>query len=1170
VLSLLIVHVCFLSVPLFAQNTSGTITGVVQDATGAVIPGVQLTLVNQDQGVTARQTVTNESGLYLFPSLPAATYTVTAELPGFKTHKKTDIKLFVNDRLGLPAIVLEVGSQSDSVTVEAATVQLETVSAERSGVITGTQIADIAINGRNFTSLFRTVPGASADATGNPTINGQRANQNNYTLDGQTLTDSGVNNPIGFGYRVSMDSIAEVKVSTTGQSAEFGRNSGAQIQVATRQGTQSFHGGGYYFKRHEGWNANTFINNRTNVPRQLYRFMNAGWNVGGPIYIPDKFNSDKSKLFFFVSQEWGRSRVPANPQRITVPTDLERRGDFSQSRDGSGVPVVVRDPSNGLPFPGNIVPPGRFNQYGSSVLAWLPKPNVTGQRDYNYESQVPNEDPSFDEVYRVDYNISNNWKAYVRVLRSHQTQNRPYGRADTSNSLGLTPFYAPTYGWTVAGNLTTIISPTMTNDFQFGKARNGIPGNGPPEGSPYLRSVSNITIPLLYPNADPTNLVPNFGFGGTGGPGNATQFTRFAGTPYANTNPITNFTDNLTKIVGTHTIKAGIFFEYAIKEENPFRPYNSNIFFDSGDAGNVNDTGWAFANALLGNFTRYEQFSKTILAESPYRNIEYYIQDTWRATSKLTLNYGLRVNHVPPLWDKTDQFTNFDPDAYDPSKRVVLYQPAMVGNQRLARNPVTGETAPAVLIGAIVPGIGSVSNGMVKAGKNGVPRGLIEDRGAQWGPRFGFAYNPNGKTVVRGGGGVFFERIATSAIGYTTNFFTNPPDVQLSQMYYGNLSTIASSAGVTFPLTVVQLAKDGHVPTVYNFNLGVQRELPGQLLLDVSYVGTQSRHLTEFNPFNALDFGSAWLPQNQDPTRPASANGSSALPAPLYRPFAGYSGGQAAAGQSATGMYSFGASANYNALQVSANRRAGRGLVVGASYTWSKALGTGNNGHPTDTRGVNYGLLGLDRSHGLTFNYIYDIPSIARPGSFLDNSLGRQIFGGWQISGLTSFSVGSPLDVSYTLTGVANAQRNRQTTGSEDFGPRVVLLCDPNLPRGERTIERYIKTECVTQAARGSIGNDSGSNVLRGPGVSNWDISLFKKFKYGDSESQYIQLRMEAYNAFNHTNWSGFSNAAQINPATGAIVNTTGVNAFGALNAVRGVGALGGPRIISLAAKLYF
>src|SRR5206468_1608843 len=313
---------------LLAQNTSGSITGVVQDAQGAVIPCVQVTLTNQDQGLQARQALTNEVGIFLFTALPSATYTVTAELVGFKTYRKTDIKLFVNDKLGLPTILLEVGAQAESVTVEAEAIALDTVSAERAGVVTGRQIVDIALNGRNFTGLFKTVPGAPADAgTGTTTFNGQRANQNNFTVDGQTVTDSGVNQQ--FAYRISVDAIAEFKVSTNVQGAEFGRNSGAQVQVATKQGTQDFHGGGYWFKRHEGWNENTFTNNRQGLPRQIYRFMQAGYNSGGPIYIPGKFNRGKDKLFFFMSHEWGRSRVPNTPRRLTVPTAAERNGDFS-------------------------------------------------------------------------------------------------------------------------------------------------------------------------------------------------------------------------------------------------------------------------------------------------------------------------------------------------------------------------------------------------------------------------------------------------------------------------------------------------------------------------------------------------------------------------------------------------------------------------------------------------------------------------------------------------------------------------------------------------------------------------------------------------------------------------------------------------------------------------
>jgi len=538
----------------------------------------------------------------------------------------------------------------------------------------------------------------------------------------------------------------------------------------------------------------------------------------------------------------------------------------------------------------------------------------------------------------------------------------------------------------------------------------------------------------------------------------------------------------------------------------------------------------------------------------------------------LTLNYGLRVNFVPPLYEKNDLFTNFDDAAFDPAKKVVLYQPTLVGSNRMARNPRTGEIAPAVLIGAIVPGVGDPTNGIVHAGKNGTPRGLIKNRGPQWGPRLGLAYTVDDKTVFRAGGGVFYERIATSAVGYTTNFLTNPPDVQLSQMYYGNLADIGSSPGALFPLQVTQLAKDGHVPTTYNFNAGIQRELPMRVLLDVSYVGTQSRHLIEFAPFNALPFGSAWLPQNQDPTKPVNLDGSNALLNVLYRPYPGYAGGRVTVGQSAQAKYAFGGSSNYNALQISANRRAGSGLQVGANYTWSRALGT-TDAHLTNTRGVNYGLLALDRSHGLTFNYIYDVPNLATKFSALDKPVTRQIFGGWQFSGLSSFSVGAPQTPTYTLTNASGAALNRLITGSEDFAPRVVLTCDPNKSRGERTIGAYINTNCFAPAPKGSIGNDSGINTVRGPGLNNWDMSLFKKIQYGEG-NRVIQLRVEAYNVFNHTNWTTLNTAAQFNPTTGALVNAANPisnrDGFGALTAVRAAGQPGSPRIIQLAGKIYF
>src|ERR1019366_1621224 len=313
---------------------------------------------------------TNAEGNYFFNPVNVGTYTLSVEAPGFKKYNQSGIVMNASDKLGLAAIALEIGAASESVTIEANAVQLQTVTAERSGVVDGRQIVDIALNGRNFNNLIRTVPGANADGT--LSVNGQRTDQGNFTVDGQSVNDTGVNVTTGFGYRLSVDAIAEFKVSANSMGAEFGRNSGAQIQVVTKSGSRDFHGAGYWFKRGEWMNANTFVNNAVPASNPLinngaptptfpiYRFLTLGWNVGGPIFIPGKFNKDRQKLFFCASEEWNRQTVGNTPRQITVPTALERTGNFSKTVDGSGVPVIIKDPNaGGSPFPGNIIAPSR-------------------------------------------------------------------------------------------------------------------------------------------------------------------------------------------------------------------------------------------------------------------------------------------------------------------------------------------------------------------------------------------------------------------------------------------------------------------------------------------------------------------------------------------------------------------------------------------------------------------------------------------------------------------------------------------------------------------------------------------------------------------------------------------------------------------------------------------
>jgi hypothetical protein len=1160
--------------PLLAQNTAGSISGIIQDAQGAVVPNAKITLTNDLQGAaSARSVNTSSEGTFLFSPVLPGKYTIAVEVAGFKRYVQSAITLDVSDKLGLPPIALEVGSVGESVTVEARAIQLETVTAERSGVVTGTQMVDIALNGRNYTSLLKIVPGVTADSSGGDvSFNGGRTAQNNFTVDGQNVTDIGVNQQ--FAYRINVDAIAEFKVSTNAQSAEFGRNDGAQVQVVTRSGTRDLHGTGYWFKRGEFMNANTFINNFSGLPRQTYRFMTAGYTLGGPIYIPGKFNRNRDKLFGFMSHEWNRSLTPGALHQITVPTALERAGDFSNTRDGAGVLQTIYDPSTrsasapqGQQFPNNRILPGSFSQYGPPVLNWLPMPNTFGQPLYNYQTQIASSQPSYDQVYRVDYNLSDKWRVFVRGLDSKQTQNVPYGRADTSNNLGLTPFYAPTYGWSLAASVVTIINPTLTNEFEFGYTVNGIPGNGPTPGSPYYRSVSHIDIPLLYPDANISGVIPNFNFGGVPfapATPNGSQMTSFAGTPYANRNPVWNYIDNVTKSLGVHTIKGGIYVETAVKTENAFKPYNSTIDFGR-DANNPGDTNWAFSNALLGNYLSYTQINKDPLPDYNYKNIEFYGQDTWRITKKLTLNYGLRVAFITPFHDDLGLMSNFEYSKFDPAKRVLFYQPFGTGTNRRAQNPLTGELLPAPYIGGIVPGVGDINNGMVRSGQGDTPLGLIKDRGAHWGPRIGLAYAINDKTVFRMGGGAFYERIATFGVGITSNYTTNPPLLRTAQIFYGNVSNIQSSGGSFFPTGINRLSSDGHVPTVYNYNAGIQRQLPFELFADVSYVGSQSRHLWLAQPFNFAPFGSAWQPYTQDPTIAPKFDGTTNVGVNTYRPYPGYTNGT---------DYTWGTSTSYNALQASLYRRKGP-VQLGVVYTWSKALGVstappGQPGNPLDIRHANYGPLPQDRTQSLAINYIYDIPSLARRGSFLANPVGKSVFDGWQFSGLTSISTGAPVNVTYSVSGIGGAQLNRMITGSEDVIPRVFMTCNPNQSHGDRNIDAFINTSCFAPAAKGSLGMDSGYNRLRGPGLQQWDMSLFKNISI--RERARIQLRLEAYNAFNHAEW-GSVNAAAIFNTAGKIINlpnqlggTGGRLGFGAENSIRA----NSQRIVQIAAKITF
>jgi hypothetical protein len=1186
----LVLLIALAGLPVMAQQSTGSIRGVVQDAQGGVIPDAKVTLENQSQGSVTGEAVTNKEGVFIFNGVYPSTYSVSITAPGFKKYTQKDIVLRIGDNLGLPPVVMEIGGLSELVTVEANAQQLETVNATRSSVITGTQLLDLGLQARSFTSLLITATGNTADTQYN--FNGQRNEQVSYSVDGVSLMETG-GNQINANQRVSVDAIGEFKVVTNSQSAEYGRSTGATLSVVTKSGTRDFHGSGYFFKRGEWMNANSYTNNYNKIARPKTRVMIAGYTFSGPVYIPGVFNTNKDKLFVFASHEWNRTRT-VRTQSLFLPTAAERLGNFSASLDPfAGKAVTIKDPATGKQFEyngvKNVIPPSLLNDWGKKIMNFYPLPNFQNlsgpsYNDYRIYSSVS---PIFDQIYRVDYNVSQNHRFFARIIRNKQYRVSPCGLGNSAvnNNLCLSSFDDPNDAYSVSGNFTSTLSSTTTNEFVYGHTDNDLSDTPPhDQNSPFYKSVSGLNVPVLYPNADISGMISNF----TYGLGGSSPSTSFMSAPERMTNPINDFADNFFMIRGDHALKFGIFVEKTVKYFTANIPTVGTFDF-SQDSSNPGDTGYAFTNALLGNFKTFQQASQHLDNGFAYLNIEWYAQDTWKLTPSFTLNYGMRFELLPPYYEEHNRISSFIPGLYDPAKKVVLYQPACVtgvtlcatGSNRRAKNPLTGELLPATYIGKIVPGVGDLNNGIVQAGINGYPKGIMDSRGVQWGPRIGIAWQPWGassKTVIRAGGGIFYERLAANVGLFPAN---NPPMVRTSQVFYGNVSNFTSSGGVQSPVAVFGLPKDYRIGTSYNYNLSIQRELPLNLFLDVGYVGTMSRHLSMQIPFNFAPFGSAWLPQNQDPTKPAATDGSSALPVDMYRPYIGYIGASGIYGAGGI-VFNFGGTSNYNGLQVSLKRRMGRSLQFGASYVFGKALGTASDAavqlmHPTDIRGANYGPLNFDRRHSLTFDYLYNVPDLTTKVKLLNNIGWKQLFGGWQISGITSFTTGgaggfgaNTSGISYVLTTATGTTLNKLTTGSEDVTPRPVFKCNPKAV--DATLTRYVDDTCIAPAPKGSIGNDSGINSIFGPGINNWDISVFKKFQYWkDREERYLQLRLEMYNAFNHTQWSNFNRSATIDPTTGKVVNlptdrggTGGRFGFGALSSNRAA------RTMQLAAKIYF
>jgi hypothetical protein len=1133
--------VVLFAAPVSAQSVTGTITGTVKDSSNLPVSGATVTLTQLATG-SERQTLTDVRGDFVFSSLAPAEYRINAAAAGFKRYDRTGVNLTAAETLRVNDLILEVGAATESVTVVAQGATVQAGSAERAGIVNTKQLDSLLIRGRNFMSILQTLPGivdsGGADSLTNVwSINaqGSRTNTNNVSLDGATLNAIGnMNNSV---VTVSMDAIAEVKVLLSNYQAEFGRTSGANVQIVSRSGSRDFHGLVSYFKRHESLNANSFFNNRNGLPRGRYRFDTWTYQIGGPVMIPGKFNTNRDKLFFFWNQEFWPQTSTAEGE-VTVPTDLERAGDFSQSFDLNGRVIVVQDPENNRnPFPGNIIPATRLDPSGIALLKVFPAANffdtaISGRR-YNYIYQNENRNPSSTDTLKLDYHVNANNIITGNFTHSNFTTEGPNATTRQDNWHQVSQ-KSVNEGWAFLGRYQKIFGPTLINELNVSYIDR--PWNNQVADSEVQRNrrdTVGFRTGQFYPDNNPLNLIPNATFGGVTGAATLALEARF---PLTTDHWIFTFADHVSKTLGSHTLKFGLYMDRVWATQGVAGlglPFNGAFDFGR-NVNNPLDTGYAYANAALGVFNTYSEPSDRPLPVHVARNIEWFAQDNWKLTRRLTLDWGMRFYLVTPSFIEDDRLSGFDSGAFDLSRQVQLIQPQLRGNQRVGVHPTTGQVLPPVLIGALAPGTGDFTNGMVQPGGS-IPRALYRGRGVHFAPRAGFAWDifGDGKTAVRGGFGMFYNRQAQGQI--LTPFIAQPPIVQSPTIYYSSLATLLNSTGYFFPSNVVGVDQEGKVPTTMNYSLSVQRDIGFGTVLDVGYVGSLARHLLWRRNLNSIPFGANFDPRNIDPTTNAP------LAPAFLRAYTGYNN-VSVAEQAGT--------SNYHSMQVTANRRFAHGLEFGVAWTWSKTLDY--NEGDTDTvstqvpiRVWNYRLATFDRTHIFKINYQWDLPKLPVPNRSLD-----YIVNNWQLSGVTSFISGEPLPVNFATTVAMDI------TGSPTDGARIVVLDNPVLPKSERTFSRFFRTDVFRLPATGTIGN-AASTIIRGPGINNFDIAIFKDFPFG--EARKLQFRGEMYNAFNHTQFSGVDNTARFDPQ-GNQVNTR----LGEMTATHA------PRRIQLALRLYF
>ncbi|HSU31515.1 MAG TPA: carboxypeptidase regulatory-like domain-containing protein [Bryobacteraceae bacterium] len=1070
--------------PVVAQTTNNqSILGTVQDSSGATVPNAVVSVVNEDTKLS-RSATSNQSGNYVIADLPIGYYDVSAIAQGFKKFVLTKVNVSVGQQATVN-VTLQLGDVNQSVTVQADAVRVESSSGEVSNLITGTQASNIQLNGRNFPQLLQLLPGVSTTYSSGfslfggygvnnsgQSINGSRTDTFSWYLDGADNKDNGGggNNFIN----VNPDAIAEFRVLTANYSAEYGGSAGAVISIAVKSGTTDFHGVGYEFFRNDAIQARAY--NALTIPE--LRFNNFGWNLGGPIYIPKLFNTDKSKLFFFVGEDFKRLRQGAT-NTWTVPTLAQRNGDFS------ALPTSQwpKDPVTGQVFPNGIVPRARWSPNSARLVGNYPLPNFTGSGG-NFVFNTVSPLNSNEYLFKVDANISPKNQLSVHYYRDYYTSEQNLTQLITYNR--NIPATNSSIQWTYVPNPTTVNVAQFSFTGNVILEKTGIAPN-PLFISDYTRSGEGITYPTIYHASEAIPTIQPSGF------------TALTATPlnFNNFNRIFDWKDDFSKVLGNHNLKAGILIMRSRKNQDNVPAINGTFVFNTSASGT---TGNSLADALLGKFYSYTEASSTREGWYRFSQVEPYVQDDWKINSRLTVNLGLRWAYMQPQYSALNNTTAFLPQYYN-------------GAQQVGIDPKTG---------AIIPNTGNIYNGLVLGGNGfpkaavdripgittdpavlalfkGLPKGTANTDWNTWQPRLGFAYDLTGRqsTILRGGYGIFYERIEGN---YLFSAVNNPPFVQQSLIYSGNVENPAGGSLQNFPSNINNSHYlDMRVPRTMNWSLGIQQKLGRDSLLDVRYIGSSASNLSYQDDINQL--------------RAGTLQAHPGVNVNALRPYIGYGD---------IYQYNTGANFIYNSLQVQFRKQFSQGSLINIAYTWSKARTDANafNYQPQDSYNLrgDWGPASYNRNHIFVASYVYPLPFWLNGSNWYQKALG-----GWQVSGVTTIQTGLPFNVT-----IQPDQAGIGLSGSQ----RPNLVGDALQTPSRR---QYLNPAAFAIPAAGTFGN-LGAYALYYPLYSNWDVSLQKSFPI--TERVQAKFRAELYNFPNHLSYTtvsstvGSANFGQVTGAT--------------------------------------